>query len=288
MTHRPFIAGAAALLLLVAYANAQSTAQLSGNPGSALTVSAHVVAVSGSTTLDDTDADTASVTGAAALSLFPDAPGANYAELHHLALDVDTLSLSFCFVQFISCLSGANITIDNLHVETTAPGEGPRVGGTVTFDGVVTRMTGTATVNGTGLLAGQIDQVIPIDVTSAGLLSAHVSVAGGTVTLNGLVIPPASASVPPEDLPAGFDSVTVDLTLDAHAIALSGPYADSLLGDTDADGDIDLADHAAFTECITGPLGIATPPCTLVDFDADGNVDLMDFAMLAPLLAPTR
>jgi len=270
-------------------ARAQSTAELVDDPGSTVTVAATVVAISGSTTLDDSDSDTANVSAFGTVTLFPDAPSANHALLHNFAIDIDPLALHFCFLNIGSCLSGANITITDLHIETTSPGDGPLAGGgDVTFDGVVTHATGVATVVGTGLLAGQIDQVVPIDVSSTGTLAAHVSVAAGSVTLDGFNLPPTSASVPPENLPSGFDSITVDLVVDASNVSLSGAYVASLLGDADADGDIDLADHAAFVDCMTGPLGVATPPCTLLDLDVDGDVDLRDFAAMQGLLAPSR
>ena len=48
-------------------------------------------------------------------------------------------------------------------------------------------------------------------------------------------------------------------------------------GDVDADGDIDLGDHAAFAACLTGPGGGILPDCDSADLDADGDVDLEDF-----------
>jgi hypothetical protein len=74
------------------------------------------------------------------------------------------------------------------------------------------------------------------------------------------------------------------VSFDTSALTLSGPLSAAILGDADADGDIDLADHADFVECLTGPSGNATPPCTLVDLDADGDVDLGDFRDFQRLL----
>ena len=49
-------------------------------------------------------------------------------------------------------------------------------------------------------------------------------------------------------------------------------------GDLDCDGDVDLADFNAFTDCMSGPN--ATPPgdCEDADLDTDADVDLHDFA----------
>lgn len=46
--------------------------------------------------------------------------------------------------------------------------------------------------------------------------------------------------------------------------------------DATAHGDIDLADHAAFSRCLTGSRLL--PACRPADLDADGDVDLADFA----------
>lgn len=58
-------------------------------------------------------------------------------------------------------------------------------------------------------------------------------------------------------------------------------------GDTDLDGDVDMADFAGFDACHSGPGGTQPggqcPPCRYarLDCDADGDVDLRDFAALA-------
>ena len=57
-------------------------------------------------------------------------------------------------------------------------------------------------------------------------------------------------------------------------------------GDADGDGDVDLADHAVFYDCMAGPDAAPTPepPITLelclnaFDFDVDLDVDLYDAA----------
>jgi hypothetical protein len=49
-------------------------------------------------------------------------------------------------------------------------------------------------------------------------------------------------------------------------------------GDCDSDGDVDLADHAAFAACLHGPEGGLSANCDCLDFDGDGDSDLADFA----------
>jgi hypothetical protein len=69
---------------------------------------------------------------------------------------------------------------------------------------------------------------------------------------------------------------------------LAAPLCHPGFGDADADGDVDLADWAIFTECLHGP---ATPPAPAApltagqclasfDVDADADVDLEDAAMV--------
>lgn len=52
------------------------------------------------------------------------------------------------------------------------------------------------------------------------------------------------------------------------------------VGDVNADGLVDLIDHAAFAGCLGGVGGILTAPCCLADLDGDGDADLADFAGL--------
>jgi len=69
-------------------------------------------------------------------------------------------------------------------------------------------------------------------------------------------------------------------------MAAIGMYFDV---DFDEDGDVDLADHAVFTECMGGPGAVAAPAgCSAGDFtnadlDGDGDVDLHDAAIIQRL-----
>jgi streptogramin lyase len=62
------------------------------------------------------------------------------------------------------------------------------------------------------------------------------------------------------------------------------PMVPNQLGDADCDGDVDLADHQRFADCMTGPLGPSgfLPAYCLpaLDHDLDGDIDLLDFAVL--------
>lgn len=70
--------------------------------------------------------------------------------------------------------------------------------------------------------------------------------------------------------PQGEMSAEIDAAADV---------APGLMGDADADADIDLADFAVFSGCVTGPpVGGVPRACRTMDFDFDGDVDLIDFA----------
>lgn len=61
-------------------------------------------------------------------------------------------------------------------------------------------------------------------------------------------------------------------------MAVTNKQRESLVGDTDADGDLDLADYAVLQRCIDS----ASPSCSeLFDLDESGGVDLSDFAAFA-------
>jgi hypothetical protein len=76
----------------------------------------------------------------------------------------------------------------------------------------------------------------------------------------------------------GVSALAVDFTTDTSNVVYSGPATASLLGDGDADGDIDLNDFVLLEGCLDGPNTTVTAPCPLFDFEADGDVDALDFA----------
>lgn len=62
----------------------------------------------------------------------------------------------------------------------------------------------------------------------------------------------------------------------AFAIA-AAPSGAQHFGDSDFNGVVDLADYAAFQECVSGPGVAPNVGCWLFDFDLDVDVDLDDF-----------
>ena len=49
------------------------------------------------------------------------------------------------------------------------------------------------------------------------------------------------------------------------------------LADIDGDGDVDVADFDAISDCTGGPDVMVDASCVPADLDADGDVDLTDF-----------
>ncbi len=93
----------------------------------------------------------------------------------------------------------------------------------------------------------------------------------------------------PADLD-GFDFVRIstgsnvllgafgELSTEIDAVSDVSP---GLMGDADADGDIDLWDLAFLIDCTTGPeVAIGDPVCRIFDFDFDNDVDLIDFSVM--------
>jgi len=73
--------------------------------------------------------------------------------------------------------------------------------------------------------------------------------------------------------------------LDSAVRSLTTKADPPVPGDYDGDGDVDLADMAGWSDCMTGPLGgPVSAPCTAFDLDADQDVDMEDFAVMQALL----
>ncbi|MFH0982047.1 MAG: dockerin type I domain-containing protein [Planctomycetota bacterium] len=68
---------------------------------------------------------------------------------------------------------------------------------------------------------------------------------------------------------------------------LAGATLDSIPGDMDADGDLDMADVAGFISCLTGPGGGVPPGCAPGDEEPDADVDLADFALIQTVFSMT-
>jgi hypothetical protein len=86
-----------------------------------------------------------------------------------------------------------------------------------------------------------------------------------------------------DDCGGGPASVAGFRAADFGASGLTGFFV-GIDGDLDGDGDVDLADFAAFAQCFGGanlPPAGSCPAGVDADFDDDGDVDLADFATFA-------
>ncbi len=110
---------------------------------------------------------------------------------------------------------------------------------------------------------------------------------------NNTAVPPDTADVDadgntteptPRDLPGSVRFLDAPATADAGIG--TPPFVDlgayefvpSIPGDFNADGDVDLPDHANFGACISGPAGVIGPGCSPGNFNADTDIDLPDIA----------
>ncbi|MCH7871751.1 MAG: hypothetical protein IID33_08620 [Planctomycetes bacterium] len=79
----------------------------------------------------------------------------------------------------------------------------------------------------------------------------------------------------------GLDSGVVDMGY--HHPVTGLPL---VMGDSDRDGDVDLADFAELQSCLTGEgPGDLSPCCRIFDFEPDDDVDLDDYAALHAVFA---
>lgn len=97
-----------------------------------------------------------------------------------------------------------------------------------------------------------------------------------------------SAGHNPAPADAGFENRNLALTEQIEVFG-GGTFNFAVqlapgLFDADADGDCDLTDHDAFTDCLGGPNqpvpGTCTMPLVEVDADGDGDVDMGDWGVL--------
>ncbi len=264
---------------VVVPAAAQSTALLDEDAGSTISATATVVGTAEGINFNETDTASAAVTGDMTLSLFPLDPPFDGVTLQAMNVSAANLNFEYCLAGFGSvCLAGADVVVTGLDITLLSPTSSDlSVAGDAEFQAAHLHITGTATVTGTGLVA-DLNETLPIDITTNATQSAVITTAGGVVTFTGLVFPEVSQVIPPEDLPSGVSALAIDLSVNAANVSFSGPHQPALLGDLDADADIDAADHAGFVECLAGPGAPIDIPCPLVDFDFDGDVDLMDYA----------
>jgi hypothetical protein len=81
------------------------------------------------------------------------------------------------------------------------------------------------------------------------------------------------------------DVSTVDTGVGVAPIVDIGAY-EFVLGDCDADGVADIADHVVLDGCLTNPGDALGVGCACLDLDSDGDVDLRDFGFFQMAFIP--
>lgn len=261
----------------------QSTAPLVSDPGSTVGVTLGFVAeVPPYGTFGDVDSDGAEANGTSLLTLFPTDPPFTHAILHSIHMNIDQLEFEYRVLAVIRLY----VTLSDLAFDSTGPANGGiDAAGHAVFPALPLRVSGMAHVVCETL---GIDAYMEIDDSMVAPFQAVISEDAGDVILDGIVIPPFHGEFGPAELPPGVDSLVIDVTTDAGDVRLRGPYDAAVLGDGDADGDVDLVDYSALHACLDGPNMPVDVFCTLFDFDGDGDVDLADYAEFQRAFAKER
>ncbi|UCG15999.1 MAG: hypothetical protein JSV19_11965 [Phycisphaerales bacterium] len=250
----------------------QSTAPLTSDPGSSATLTLHLELDTSLGMLSGSDSDTANATGTGMITVFPTSPPFADVLVHSMSAQIGTLEFHYRFVLIVTI----DITVYDLTIEATDAFAGPLDGnGDAFFPAAPVRITGSAHV--VCPFFG-VDRIDPIDTSTNGPVSLRVTEAGGIVILDQIELPVFVSTADPGSLPPGVTSQVTTVVTDAANLVYRGAYGPSLLGDWNADGDVDLADYQAFAGCHLGPTMSVDVTCTLFDFDGDVDVDVGDFA----------
>lgn len=183
----------------------------------------------------------------------------------------------FVDINELSRLEGAGLmTGDVFNAGTLAPGP---LSQTLTIDGNYHQSaTGTFAVD----LAGppEAPQNDKLYITGTAMLDGVliVDTSPGFVPLPGTEFEILSAADVQGDF-VGYVATNTFLIIREQTRVVLRSCDNRPAGDYDCTGAPGLADHQPFTDCLAGPQVPYTPPsCTLSDFDADGDVDLADAA----------
>lgn len=271
--HAPWFASTLVAATITAPALSQVTAQMFHLPGAAVDVRLLMTSFTEFDFLEDEATATAAVvTSHALITLFPDEPPFTFCRVHALTISLAPTDYSFTFANGNIVM---DVTVSDLAVNHAQPFDGliaPT--GDVTFDVAPILVAGQTTVVNTDNFPMNITQPFQEQLPLAGrLTSPTVSQAN----LDQLAAPPLEVEIDPTQLPPGVEFFSVVISLDTTQLALTAPTVPALLGDADADTDIDLTDFTAFESCVT-QAPIDYPPCTLFDFNEDNRVDLLDWS----------
>ena len=166
----------------------------------------------------------------------------------------------------------------------TAP-PGPDVDGPVNSGGynLIGNGSGSSGFSGTGDQVGT--ETAPIDP----LLGPLTDNGGPTQTHALLFGSPAVDVIPTGDCAVATDQRGIARPRGSGCDigAFEGQF-DSLRGDADGDGDVDVADYLQLVECFSGTATPIASDCDVFDFDGDADVDLSDFVAFQAAFTGTQ
>jgi hypothetical protein len=251
-------------LASAASAWADSTAVMTTRPTSTASVTAQVTLSTSLGGGTDTETDSAAMVGATTVLLSPTDPPWTSVTFDPFVLDIGTLTYHFQFNLFLIL----DITVNSFTITAEGPltvAVGP--GGVVAVTGGMFRATGSMHVTGLG---GLVDSTFPLDSLTSNDFSGRLTANGGNVVFDQKMLTAIAGSVPAEQLPEGVNSVSYVITVDLTNTIFEGAYVPVVTCDAGA--------YETLHACMSGPGAAYAGDCGCVDFDSDGDVDLADYA----------
>ena len=244
----------------------QSNASLATDPGSTITLTVGFSAATDLGTISETDTDTTTVDGTARVTLVPDPPF-SHCRMQALSMELGDIQLSYYF-------NTIHATFTNLTIETAGPFGGRVSGASTIFPVTDLRITGFVYLYSAIF---SLDDTLPVEATTSASMATGFTEQDGTVVFDQFEFPRVEWVIPPELLPGGFSALEVTVDADGSGLSFRGPLTPAILGDGDADEDVDLHDFSEFLLCYFGPDVPQVPLCSLFMFDDDPDVDLDDY-----------
>lgn len=268
-TRHSVLAACLAMSASAGHTWAQSNASLTTDVGSTMTLTIDFSAMTVFGPISGSDTDTTDVVGTARITLFPTDPPFSHCRMQALSMALGDIELHYFF-------NSIHATFTDLLIESAQP-FGARIHGDgyAYFPVSYLRVTGTVHLYSANY---SLDEILPLDVTTSAPMTTSFEESGGSVVLGQLDIPTVEWVIPPELLPSGFSALDVAVDADGSGVTFRGPYAPAMLGDGDADDDVDLRDFSNFLVCYGGPDEPQVPLCGLFMFDEGDDVDLDDYA----------
>jgi hypothetical protein len=249
----------------------QVGATLSEEEGSeALVIVEIAVSTTGFGTLFGDDDSSAPASSAALMTLFPIAPPFTDCTLDNWAIGIEPVSFEMTIQNQLGI--DAEVSLSNIFITAADAFSGTIGGSLVAFEETTFNVSADVDVL---IPFFSVDESETVEEPSEDVFAASLTVSDGTVTLSdsSAVFTISMTLNPPQ---IGINGIDLDVEIETGDIVLSGPLEAVTLGDSDFDGDIDLADYGAWDDCVAA----GDPPtllCALFDFDADASLDLIDW-----------